>query len=624
MRKIVCLLILLLAGQMLFAQVQNYIGIVRPQKNENVLKFEEEQKEENRKKTLSKSQQKKLDEKKDEEKKDDKKDKDDDEDEKEPENKGYDKKINTNVFGTGFVYVLKDGTNYIITNHHVVGDAEKACIEFIDPATGDKKLYEDLEIIGLSDDVDLALLKFPNGKKPFKESFPFFDGTLSDGMEVYSAGYPGLQSTPSWQFAKGNVSNARAEIKELMDPEYSYIVQHSAPIDPGNSGGPLLIADKNTKTGYRVAGVNTWKAYNRSLAGFTIPAETVLKFVDSVLNPPKDTEELIKKRAEDFSKALTKNYTNASAGVTVYTEVQKYISNEYAASITYKQFQNMGKMLGIGTWNYTKYDLITDRKYAITCHIVTKYRAVKQNKDKDDPESTTKFYKYTVDKITKNADNTYSVNFVCNDEKKNNTIESVWVKEFGIWRIKSISYTPESTDYKNEKKYNIDKDHVSNGFVTANTLCCNMDSYNFMMPLVGEDIDSYYFGFSYRNEDFSKNWATMAYGFSWQYKENLNHLFLEMGASFGFNLFFGNYVTVMPKAGIFVMADVFTSNPAGGWFYDAGVAFRFGKTNRPVCSVIVSYKDTYVYSLRETQGNYNYGSLGIGIEIYIPSSSYMW
>ena len=56
------------------------------------------------------------------------------------------------------------------------------------------------------------------------------------------------------------------------------------------------------------------------------------------------------------------------------------------------------------------------------------------------------------------------------------------------------------------------------------------------------------------------------------------------------------------------MADVFTSNPAGGWFYDAGVAFRFGKTNRPVCSVIVSYKDTYVYSLRETQGNYKYGS----------------
>lgn len=67
-------------------------------------------------------------------------------------------------FGSGFVYVDSDGTNYIITNRHVVSDSASASIEFEDAETGSKTKYENLSIFATDDDIDIAVLKFADGK----------------------------------------------------------------------------------------------------------------------------------------------------------------------------------------------------------------------------------------------------------------------------------------------------------------------------------------------------------------------------------------------------------------------------------------------------------------------------
>jgi len=81
-----------------------------------------------------------------------------------------------------------------------------------------------------------------------------------------------LAFTPLWQFSTGNVSNAVARFpRSLDDPTMmGPFIQHTAPIDPGNSGGPLLVAQADVPSGFAVAGINTltgtWRqAANRVL-----------------------------------------------------------------------------------------------------------------------------------------------------------------------------------------------------------------------------------------------------------------------------------------------------------------------------------------------------------------------
>ena len=55
------------------------------------------------------------------------------------------------TFGSGFVYVASDGTNYVITNRHVVSQAASASIEFEDADSGELKKFENLTVL-LTDD----------------------------------------------------------------------------------------------------------------------------------------------------------------------------------------------------------------------------------------------------------------------------------------------------------------------------------------------------------------------------------------------------------------------------------------------------------------------------------------
>ncbi len=123
--------------------------------------------------------------------------------------------------GSGFV-VRSDGR--IVTNLHVVAGAREATVVF-----SDGRKLGGVEILDVSDAFDLALLKVPADKLP---ALPLGDSSrVQVGQHVVAIGNPlGLSNTVS----DGLVSALRQISAQAS------LLQLSAPISPGSSGGPII------------------------------------------------------------------------------------------------------------------------------------------------------------------------------------------------------------------------------------------------------------------------------------------------------------------------------------------------------------------------------------------------
>ena len=123
--------------------------------------------------------------------------------------------------GTGFVL---DAEGTIATNEHVIAGAQKIKIKLFDGT-----VVDDVEILDESTDDDLALLRIP-ARSSQKRVVLGDSDTVTVGEHVISIGNPlGLEHT----LTDGLVS-ARRRI------EGRRLIQMSAPVSPGNSGGPLF------------------------------------------------------------------------------------------------------------------------------------------------------------------------------------------------------------------------------------------------------------------------------------------------------------------------------------------------------------------------------------------------
>ena len=171
--------------------------------------------------------------------------------------------------GSGFVI---DADGYIVTNAHVVANAQR--IELLLPpekadgslatALSAKQVVVPAKIVGLSSELDLALLKADNLKLPALPLATY--SQLRQGETVFAFGSPsGLRHT----LTHGLVSSVARQI----DPDSPLIyIQTDAPINPGNSGGPLV----NIRG--EVVGVNTFilsPSGGSDGLGFAIPSATV-------------------------------------------------------------------------------------------------------------------------------------------------------------------------------------------------------------------------------------------------------------------------------------------------------------------------------------------------------------
>jgi hypothetical protein len=126
-----------------------------------------------------------------------------------------------NILGTGFV-VWQDGR--IATNLHVIAGAREATITL-----HDGREFKDVEVLAADQAHDLAILRIRAKDLPV---LPLGDsGAVKPGEHVVAIGHPmGLGDTVS----DGLVSAVR-----VLDPTVT-LLQISAPIAPGSSGGPIF------------------------------------------------------------------------------------------------------------------------------------------------------------------------------------------------------------------------------------------------------------------------------------------------------------------------------------------------------------------------------------------------
>jgi S1-C subfamily serine protease len=171
----------------------------------------------------------------------------------------------TGVFGSGVLVRWRTPSGKtetrVVSNAHVLDGAEEA--EIFD-ADGDKPWKA--RVVRISDDDDLAVLQIDDPAHSPRRGLALRLTPAKDDEAVVAAGFPGLNAQPSFQLSRGTISNATFR---LGAGAFGAYVQHTAAIDPGNSGGPLLDGEG------RLLGINTIKVTGRESVGFAIPAARV-------------------------------------------------------------------------------------------------------------------------------------------------------------------------------------------------------------------------------------------------------------------------------------------------------------------------------------------------------------
>ncbi|MDR2663088.1 MAG: serine protease [Treponema sp.] len=334
--------------------------------------------------------------------------------------------------GSGFVVSDARGNFYIVTNHHVVAQAYSLSITF-ERQDGYKRTIGNLKIIADDEEQDLALLAFAPGDKP-AGALSFLSRPIQEGEDVYSAGFPGLGVTSLWQFGRGMVSNAIARFPKSIDDEtlMGPFIQHTAQVDPGNSGGPLLVAQRNAPGGYAVAGVNTLSALWRQAANYAIPANTVQAFIGSALNPRPDTW-----RAA-LDERLSKFVEGLGANRAVYPHIAGFLSSacvgenaEYAIS---ELFGKANRTVQQDFIEKCEDSVVGAMGYAVAWTIENSIRGQGAIK--------------AVLKDVSGGGEEYTVVFTIN----NKDFSSRWVREYGNWRIRTFGEVASGDKTLIEKK----------------------------------------------------------------------------------------------------------------------------------------------------------------------------
>lgn len=202
------------------------------------------------------------------------------------------RKIIRPVQGSGFI-ISADG--YILTNNHLVGEAEKVFVKFAEDAEIEAK------VIGTDPATDLAVIKIK------KNNLPFLELADSDNLEVgewvLAIGNPfGLSHTVT----AGIVSaKGRSGFSFSGDrPEYQDFIQTDAAINPGNSGGPLINLDGKA-VGISTAIVS--RSGGNMGIGFAIPINMAKSIYKQLIEEGKVTRGYLGVHIQDLSPEMAES-----------------------------------------------------------------------------------------------------------------------------------------------------------------------------------------------------------------------------------------------------------------------------------------------------------------------------
>jgi serine protease Do len=188
--------------------------------------------------------------------------------------------------GSGFII---DDSGYIVTNNHVIEDADQ-----IKVILADNKEF-DAELVGRDPKTDLALIRITgaNGLKPLELGD---SENVRVGTWVVAIGSPfGLEQTVT-----AGIVSAKGRI--IGSGPYDDFIQTDASINPGNSGGPLLNMDG------KVVGINTAIIASGQGIGFAIPINLAKGIIDQLKDKGEVTRGWLGVGIQDLTPELAEYY----------------------------------------------------------------------------------------------------------------------------------------------------------------------------------------------------------------------------------------------------------------------------------------------------------------------------
>ena len=197
-----------------------------------------------------------------------------------------------NGFGSG---VVISETGIVLTNYHVIHRAEVIRVWFYDPTDSN---YSFAKVIGIDPVADLALLQLEVDPGLLPLTYLEIEQEVPAIAEpVVAIGHPvGLQ----WSVTTGSINHQERPGK--ITP-YVNVIQHSAEINKGNSGGPLINANGD------IVGINTYMlAPEGQWAGvaYAVRGDTVYDSVEQMLEDGDVTYAAFKIRLLNLSEFLAK------------------------------------------------------------------------------------------------------------------------------------------------------------------------------------------------------------------------------------------------------------------------------------------------------------------------------
>ena len=213
-----------------------------------------------------------------------------------PFDEGPSREFKQRSLGSGFII---DNGGYIVTNNHVVEDADQIKVRLIN---GDEY---DAEVVGRDPNTDLALIKI-EGAEDLK-AMPMGDSDeLKVGTWVVAIGSPfGLEQTVT-----AGIVSAKGRI--IGSGPYDDFIQTDASINPGNSGGPLINMQGE------VVGINTAIVASGQGIGFAIPINMAREIVNQLKTKGEVTRGWMGVGIQDLTPELADYYNvETEAGVLV-------------------------------------------------------------------------------------------------------------------------------------------------------------------------------------------------------------------------------------------------------------------------------------------------------------------
>ncbi len=168
--------------------------------------------------------------------------------------------------GSG-VIVRSDGV--LLTAYHVIKDAREVQVRL---KTGET--YDNVELVAVDERRDVAAIRIPAANSPALEVAPLNDAR--PGEPVYVVSNP---SGLTWSASAGVLSAVRP-VEELLTTQTGYrVLQFSAPVSPGSSGGVLVDSHG------RALGIVVFSTQGQAL-NFAVPVESVFGLAGESAHTP--------------------------------------------------------------------------------------------------------------------------------------------------------------------------------------------------------------------------------------------------------------------------------------------------------------------------------------------------